>query len=596
MKKTSTPKPDSFDLFFNYSWIIVFLLPFTLFLSSLNLGFVYFDDDVLVLENQATISDPANLGKVFTTDVFLGKTVPYYRPLLNVALMIGARLGGTDPKAYHLVSVLIHCLNCMSLLWLLSLLGFSKSKSLIGSLLFSLHPLIANAVFWIPALNDLLLTLFGLLSFACFIKFTHEKNVKYFFLQLLFFAGAFFSKESAIALPFLFLFYLFVKKQRLIDQHKMWLYLGWFAIIFIWFFLRKSSTGVLLGDEQGLGAILKNLPFLPEIVAKFLLPFDLAVMPVFSIFSTLSGLIILVLFATAIILTKQRNTTMFLLGLVWLMTFAIPNMFIRQFNTSDSFDYLEHRACMPSIGLFIMLLAILPETWADLRKKQIQIIFAALMVIFAFFTLLQERKYKDGEAFWGSVLKVSPDRAWFHHFYGRYCFKQQDYTTFEKQLHEALRIKEYGTFYYNLGMIELMRKKNFEGAFSYFIKAIEMGETKPEVMKNFVDLCIESSVAFSKNGEYARAAERVEIALKYDPANSEAMMNLAVFSISLGNNQKAVSLWRQVIQIDPAVISAYKNLYLFYANNTNLKDSVSYFSAQYVEYGGKPDDLTGKSR
>ena len=590
MKKV---KPDPFDRFLKYSRIIVFFFPFAIYLTSLNLGFVYFDDDVLVLENQAKLSELSNLGKLFTTDVFLGQTVPYYRPLLNVVLMIGAQMGGTDPKAYHFLSVLIHCLSCLSLLWLLNLLRFSKSKSLIGALFFSMHPLVANAVFWIPALNDLLITLFGLLSFEYFIKFAREKSPTFFFLHLLFFILAFFSKESAIALPFIFLFYLTINKLKIIDLPKIILYFSWLAIILLWFVIRKNSTGVLQGDEQGLGAILKNLPFLPEIIARFFLPFDLAVMPVFSTFYTLSGLIIIISFTAMIILIKQKNTPVIFLGLVWFLAFAIPNMFLRQFNSNDSFDYLEHRACLPSIGLIMVLLSILPEAWADLRKKQIKIIFAALMVVFVFFTLLQERKYKDGEAFWGSVLKVSPDRAWFHHFYGRYWFKQQDFVKFEEQLHLALKLKEYGTFYYNLGMIELIQKKNLEGAFSYFTKAIEIGEDKPDVMKNFVSLCIESSIALSKNGEYAKASERVAIALKYDPTNSLAMMNLALFSINLGNSQKAIALWKQVIQINPSVTSTYKNLYLYYKNNTDRKDSASYFAAQFIKYGGKAEELPG---
>ena len=585
MKKAN---PDTLTGFLNYSGFIVFLLPFVLYFSSLSLGFVYFDDDVLVLENQAKISDPANLGKFFTTDVFFGKTVPYYRPLLNVALMAAARMGGTNPKVYHLLSVLIHCLNCLGLLWLLSLLEFTRTKSLMGAVLFSLHPLIANAVFWIPALNDLLITLFGLLSFACFIRFTQQKSGKFFFFHLLFFAGAFFSKESAIALPFLFLFYLVVKKQRAADPYKVLLYVSWLAIIIFWFFLRKSATGMLRGDEQGLGAIIKNLPFLPEIVARFILPFDLAVMPVFSAFYTLSGIILILLLSLAIFLDRQKNTPMILLGLGWFLAFAIPNMFIRQFNTSDSFDYLEHRACLPSIGLLLMLLAILPAAWADLRKRNVQLIFAALLVTFSVLTLMQQRKYRDGEAFWGSVLKVSPDRAWFHHFYGRYRFKQQDFARFEEQLHEAVRLKAYGTFYYNLGMVELVQKKNPEGAFPYFTRAIGMGETDPEMMKNFVGLCNESAIALSKNGEYARAAERVETALKYDPASTETMMNLAFFSIRLGNSPKAVSLWKQVIQIDPSVPNAYKNLSVYYLNNGNPGDSAGYYAAQYEKYGGKP--------
>ena len=584
-------KQDPFDRFFKYSGIIVFLVPFLFYLSALRLGYVYFDDDVLILENQAKISNPANLGTIFTTDVFLGKTVPYYRPLLNVALMIGSGLGAANPIGYHLVSVLIHCLNCLGLLWLLSLLGFSKPKSLAGTFLFSLHPLISNAVCWVPALNDLLITLFGILSFATFIKVTQQRSLKYLILHLLFFAGAFFSKESAVALPFVFLLYLILKKQRLLDVQKTIMYLSWLGIIAIWFFMRKSSIGVLQGDEQGVGAILRNLPFLPEIISGFFLPFNLSVMPVFTLFRTFSGVVIILLIAAAIMLDKKKNTTLVILGLAWFLAFAIPNMFIRQFNTADSFDYLPHRACLPSVGLLVMVLAMLPEAWADLRKRQVQVILASLLAVFVLFSLVQEQKYKDGEAFWGSILKESPDRAWFHHFYGRYYFKQQDMAKFEEQLHEAVRLKEYGTFDYNLGMIELMEKKNYEGAFVYFTRAIEKGETKPEVMRNFINLCVESSAALAKSGAYDKASERAGIALKYDPANTDAMMNMALFSVNMGNSRKASALWHQVTLLNPSDKTAWKNLFLYYSATKTLSDSADYCAAQFVKCGGKADEL-----
>ncbi|MEI7896833.1 MAG: tetratricopeptide repeat protein [bacterium] len=582
MKKAKT---DSFDRFYNYSWIVVFFLPFAIYITSLSLGFVYFDDDVLVLENLKILKDPSNVGTFFTTDVFLGHAVPYYRPMLNVALAAGAAMGGADPKAYHLVSLLVHCFTVMSLLWLLGLLGFTRSKSLIGALLFSLHPLMANAIFWIPALNDTLVTLFSLFSFACFIRFIREKSLKFLLLHLLSLAGAFFSKESAVALPLLFLGYMFVSKQRFFGRQKAMMYAGWVAIVVAWFFLRQSSIGALQGDEQGLGAIMKNLPFLPEIVAGFFLPFNLAVMPVFSVFYTLAGLILIALLIMWALVNKKRNSPMLFLGLFWFLAFAAPNMFIRLFNTADSFDYLPHRAYLPSIGLLLIILALAPDAWTDLKTRATRIIFLLLMIVLALFSLLQERKYRDGEAFWSSVIKVSPDRAWFHHFYGRYYYRQQDFVKFEEQLHEAVRLKEYGTFYYNLGMIELMQKKNLEGAFAYFNKAIEKGETKPDVMRNYKNLCIESGIALVKKGDFGKASARLEIALGYEPSNTAALMNLALCAVNLGDTQKAVSIWRNVALADPTIISAAKNLSIYYAG-TNLRDSASFFTARYLKYRG----------
>jgi hypothetical protein len=73
-------------------------------------------------------------------------------------------------------------------------------------------------------------------------------------------------------------------------------------------------------------------------------------------------------------------------------------------------------------------------------------------------------------------------------------------------------------------------------------------------------------------------------------------MNLALFSINLGNSPKAVAIWRHVVQTDPVVISAYKNLFLYYRNNTNRNDSASYFESQYLKYGGKTEDLLGQGK
>jgi len=586
-------KSNAFDRFYQYAWIIVFFQPLVVYLSSVYLGFVYFDDDVLVLENLQKLTDPANLGAFFTTDVFLGHDVPYYRPLLTVVLSIGAHLGGDNPAMYHFISVLIHSATCLSLFWVLNLLGLSRSKSLAGSLLFSIHPLMANAVFWIPALNDLLITLFTLLSFGWFLVYIRDKKARNLLLHLISFFAALFSKESAIVLPFLFYLYLIMNKQRLFDREKLILAVNWFIIIVIWLILRRNSIGQLQGDEQGIIAIFHNLRFLPEIIARFFLPFNQAIMPVFSIFYTLSGIILILVLGVLLVQQRKKSHWITYFGLAWFLLFAIPNMFIRMFNTADSYDYLLHRAYLPSIGILIMLFSFIPETWLDLSQRKIRLTIAAMMITLAVISLIQQRRYDNGEAFWSSVIKDSPDRAWLHHFYGRYFFKQQNFEKFEEQLQEAIRLKEYGTFYYNLGMIELMQKKNLEKAYSYFVKAIDLGENKPDVMKNFVNLCIESSIAISKTGDYRDATERIKTALKYDPQNTLALMNLALFSINSGENVKAVNLWKKVISLDPGVISAYKNLSYYYSKNTNLGDSSQYYARLYVNHGGNQRDLQG---
>jgi len=92
---------------FRYSSLLVIIVPFLLYLSALRLGFVYFDDDILILGNFEKISHISNIGHAFRTDAFFASLSPYYRPLLNVSLMLDAAVGGKKPTClsswkYHL--------------------------------------------------------------------------------------------------------------------------------------------------------------------------------------------------------------------------------------------------------------------------------------------------------------------------------------------------------------------------------------------------------------------------------------------------------------------------------------------------------------
>jgi hypothetical protein len=93
--------------------------------------------------------------------------------------MFDAAFGGKAPLFYHLSNIGYHVLSCVSLLWLLGLLGFSKPKSLVATLIFAVHPVMGHAVLWIPARGDLLVTLFGILSCSFFIRFLKEGKMYY---------------------------------------------------------------------------------------------------------------------------------------------------------------------------------------------------------------------------------------------------------------------------------------------------------------------------------------------------------------------------------------------------------------------------------
>ncbi|MCX6304748.1 MAG: tetratricopeptide repeat protein [Bacteroidetes bacterium] len=572
---------------YQYSALLVIIVPFLLYISALRLGFVYFDDDILVLDNYEKLSHLANLGKAFRTDAFFASLSPYYRPLMNVSFMLDAAIGGKSPVMYHFANLVYHLLSCVSLLWLLSLMGFSKQKALIGALVFAVHPMMGHAVLWIPARGDLLVTLFGLLSFVMFLRFLKENKVQYLVAHILCFAGAIFSKESAVLFPVLFVLWLLVKKERVIDRRMLVVCFSWILVLSFWYYLRMITIDQRSDGQQGFASLLRNLPFVPEAVSRFFFPFMLPVTPVFSIAYTIGGILAAIMVTVFIIKMKTRNSLpVILFGAAWFLGFCLPNMFVRLVAANDSFEYLLHRTYLPYVGFLIMLLAICPDKWFELKTKTYNFIIGSMLVILFVSSLVQQKKYRDAISYWGSAIQYAPGKAWFHYYLGRYYFKQKDYLRFEQYLQTADSIKSYPEFKYHLGMVALQDKKDLEKAYAYFKEAFRLGYGSPEAHANFVTLCVESSNEFFQKGSYVKAIARCEEALANDPSNGVVAYNLGLYYVNLGEKERAASMWQLAIRLKPDLSEAYRSLFLYYHYDVKKADSAAWFAREFNKHGG----------
>jgi protein O-mannosyl-transferase len=588
-KKNKQDKTDSSGGFYRYSYVLVIIVPVLLYIGSLSAGFVYLDDDILVLDNYPKISHVSTTIEAFKRDVFLSNTYPYYRPMLNVALIIQAKVGGNAPFIYHFGNLVLHILCCLSLLWLLHLFGFSKSKSLAGTLLFAIHPLMSKAVLFIPAQNDLLVALFGLISTGYFIRFYRESKYYLALVSLLAFALALFSKESAAVLPFLLVLYLFLTKQNIFDKRVFLMAGGWGLIIAFWFFLRSLAIGPDTANQTGLDQLVKNLPFPFEIISKFIIPFKLAVMPVFSSWSTITGAVLVLAILIFIILKKEYRNPFVIFGVAWFIVFALPNMYARINNAVDNFDYLEHRAYLPAVGLIVVFLSLVPDNPVPSRKRIILWIAGSVLVLFSLLTLFQQKYYDNGLDFWNSAVSDSPEKPRFIFQLGRYYFRQNDYVEFEKCLNKAIILKEDPEFFYQLGMVNWVAKKDYDKAFYYFQNSVDKVPGVPEAKSNYVSFLVESSQQLFKKGDYQTAAERCKIALKLDPSNAVAWVNLGTDYIFMGEKKAAAGMWKKALSLNPGLKDAYCNLYLYYKENTKLQDSVSFYGRKCSKYGGAVD-------
>src|SRR5215470_3589003 len=124
---------------------------------------------------------------------------------------------GMRPAAFYSANILLHVLNC----WLLFAAGrwraIGYKLSFWGAAFFAVYEGHSEAIMWFSACNELLMFLFGFLSFIFWLTFLERETAKLWRLALsfFFFLPALLSKESSVIFVALFALPLFFPKLRL---------------------------------------------------------------------------------------------------------------------------------------------------------------------------------------------------------------------------------------------------------------------------------------------------------------------------------------------------------------------------------------------
>lgn len=184
-------------------------------------GFVGWDDDIHIIRNAHL--QPVTLDQIawFWRHQYLNLYVPMSYTVFSVltaiaeayrAPVIRGDMHTPDAHPFHIANLLLHCANAVLVYLLLRALTKRGNASLIGALLFALHPLQVESVAWVSELRGLLSGFFSLASLYAYVRFVRVTRVgdpkqrawepyaaSFFSLAL-----AMLSKPSAAALPVVF--------------------------------------------------------------------------------------------------------------------------------------------------------------------------------------------------------------------------------------------------------------------------------------------------------------------------------------------------------------------------------------------------------
>src|SRR6266576_4545832 len=423
--------------------LLIILAVLAVYATAAKLSFIGFDDTNILKQHYFIIGDLSKIKVAFTTDAFLGTNGSFYRPLQTVSFMLDALVGGPKPFIYHLTNLLLHIVGSLGVFWLLLTLGYPLLLSLLLALLFALHPMFVPMVAWIPTRGDLLLTIFVIVSFILFIKsFRANRPVLVVWHGITFFL-ALLSKETAVAVPALCLLYYYFEFRKTPARKLIKGYLVvWLIAGVAWYYLH-SALHAPRDSSVGLAAFIQNLPIMPELLGKFFVPVRFQLAPLFSLIDTTICVIAAALFAWLIARMGAWTDRKVQFGLLWALLCLLPVMIFRNSDAKYIFDYLYHRAYLPSIGLIIVLAELLRRLSLRNEKYFRRVAMGAVPVLAycAIASFAELRFYRDAPTFFTEAIARTPGNALCYHnravYYGN---ELHDHETALKDFDKAIEI------------------------------------------------------------------------------------------------------------------------------------------------------------
>lgn len=516
--------------------VVLGLLVFILYSRTVSFEYIGFDDTTMIVDNYRFIRNFENIPRAFTEHVFyfennIDKDKEYYRPMMTLSFMLDAHIAGSYmPRWYHFANVVYHFAACLLLLFFLRKIKAGHAAAFVLTLIFAVHPVVTQAVAWIPGRNDMLLAIFMFSSFIFFMEYLETKRRRPLMLHLIFFAFALFSKENGVMFPVLCFFYMqFIHREKLLSRSGMLLSAGYILFIVPWIFLRQHAlegSSVENSFHSAIANIIKNAPFLLQYVGKAVLPFNLSVMFTIEDANYIFPLLALGLIILGIVLSAAKRWSYMIFGLSWFLLFLVPSFSARLV------EGLEHRLYVPVAGFFILA----SETdWMKALSSAKAKLFTVPVLTFAVFLFIT-----------GSRIDI---------FRNRFSFYLSAIETSEHAIVPCINL---AADYEQIGKPEK--------AMEMYRIALGRDSTYRMLRNNIGGMYLHRQMF--REAEHEFLAE-----LRHHPENVYANYNLGLVYLNTGRVDEAAVMWKKVLALQSDFVNAYQRLMQYYQGRG---DTISY--------------------
>jgi protein O-mannosyl-transferase len=409
------------------------LLAALAYLQDLRYDFIL-DDVPLILLNPR-IASLRNWRSLFVTDLFEMKHARaamemgglLYRPVYRLWQMLNAQVFGIVLPWWHLASLLLH----VAVIFLVYQLGIKLLKdrwtAALAAALFAVHPIHAESVVYVTASTDLLVALFGIVSFLAYYRFREEAaSPIYYAGSILAAVLAMLSKETAAMLPWLLVAYEAMRENPP-GAPRNWRNLAWtlpfFGVVGAYAVVRTMLFGFGAGSGPGGNrlATFLDMPLVLLVYLRNLLwPFRLSFFyPAewgshWTLVRALSFL--LVIAAAGYLWTRFRDRSGLRLQLVWAAILPLPALLVVYSFVRENWVHDRH---MYLVSVPICLIAAAFLTDPRWPAKYSAIVSAAVVAVLAVSLAMQIPRFTDDETIYADALKVAPRSFLAHSYHGQ---------------------------------------------------------------------------------------------------------------------------------------------------------------------------------
>jgi hypothetical protein len=535
---------------------LVLLVSVLVFIPAAGFEFVNLDDNINVYRN-GNVTDPS-LPNIL--EFWKGPYQNLYIPLTYTLWALQAKLSALflsgpddlpDPFIFHTINILVHLVTIGGIFAIIRTLVKDLSATVIGTLLFAIHPVQVQPVVWVTGFKDVLCGMWSVLAIWQYCRYTQAGSRKhrgwYYAVATICFSLALLSKPSAVVLPLVVGTIAYLLLNRKLGALLLEL-LPWVIL----------SLPQILVSRQAQSVAPKHL-FLPSLgerflvagdaitfyLSKFILPMGLTVdygrTPQFVLgewWIYFTGIIPYVL--AALVMWKMRHRWLLAVSLIFVISLTPVLGFVTfdfQYMSTVANRYLYLAIFGPVIGISHWL--------AGQRKKLVIILALGVVTLLGIKSAIQVQTWRDSRTLYQHTIKINP-RSW--------------------------------VAYSNLGRT-LIKLGEIEEATYYFLMAVQ---ANPNSAKAHFNL----GSQYRNLNQPEKAIVHYRKAVELRPTYELAYVNLGDTYLGLARKEETIWPYQQAVQLNPDLEPVHMNLLQVYRDLGKEEEGIAFYQDLIARHPG----------